>query len=72
MRYRKCMLVAITSALLLSLFHQFLGLHLLFEFADVLVTHSNSEMRKAHGVNGLTFPDLRRIASFARASLASC
>ena len=30
------MSMAVTSALLLSLFRELLGLHLLFEFADVL------------------------------------
>jgi hypothetical protein len=37
------MLVIITSALLLSLFNELLGLHLLFEFTDVLITGSGSE-----------------------------
>lgn len=31
------MLMAITSALLLSLFHELLGQHLFFEFANVLI-----------------------------------
>ena len=66
----KCMLVIITSALLLSLFNELLGLHLLFEFTDILITGPDSE--EGYWRNELTLPDLRRIASFARASLASC
>lgn len=45
--------MAVTSALLLSLFRELLGLHLLFEFADVLELYEFKKLCIGHGANNL-------------------